>query len=87
MQDLIVGLIVLGCFGYAVNALMPAALRRTVAGHLARWPAWPAPIAQRLQRAAQVPAGCGCDGCDVPAKAAAAAQAGKAQAIRIHRRS
>lgn len=87
MQDLIVGLIVLGCFGYAVNALMPAALRRTVAGRLARWPSWPAPIAQRLQRAAQVPAGCGCDGCDVPAKTAAAAQAGKAQAIRIHRRS
>ena len=87
MQDLIVGLIVLGCFGYAVNVLMPSALRRTVAARLARWPAWPAPIARRLQRAAQVPVGCACDGCDVPAKTAAAAQAGKGQTIRIHRRS
>ncbi|KQU78152.1 hypothetical protein ASC88_20230 [Rhizobacter sp. Root29] len=66
---------------------MPAALRRTLAGRLARWSAWPAPVARRLQRAAQVPTGCGCDGCDVPAKAAAAAQGGKAQTIRIHRRS
>jgi len=87
MQDLLVGVIVFGCFCYAVNALMPSSLRRAAAGRLARWPHWPGPVAQRLQKAAQVSSGCGCDGCDVPAKAAAAAGAGKAQPIRIHRRS
>jgi len=79
MQNLIVALIVCACTGYAVWVLMPSALRRTVAHQALRWP-WPQAIATRLQKAAKVSGGCGCDGCD------AKPPVSKAQPIRIHRR-
>ena len=85
MQTIVVTLIVLACFGYAAQALMPAPLRRALARRLLSWPRWPAPVAWRLQRAAREPmAGCGCDGCDLPAKAATAAD--QPQPIHIQRR-
>jgi hypothetical protein len=80
-QSLIVALLVLGSFAYASWTLMPAALRRRLAGALLGWPglrgqAW-------LQRAARPAGGCGCDGCDsAPLKASADG----AQPIRIVRR-
>jgi hypothetical protein len=81
MQNLLVALIVIGCTGYAVWVLIPGALRRAAAQQALKWP-WPAPIAARLQKAAKVSGGCGCDGCDAkPPKPAADA----AQPIRIHR--
>jgi hypothetical protein len=85
MQNIVVALIVMACFVYAAQALMPVALRRMLARWLAPWPHWPAPVARRLQRAAREPmAGCGCEGCDLPAKAAAAAD--QPQPIHIQRR-
>ncbi|MFO6420558.1 DUF6587 family protein [Hylemonella sp. W303a] len=85
MQTVVVALIVIACSVYAAQALLPAALRRALARWLALWPRWPAPLARRLQRAANAPqAGCGCDGCDRPATAA---QRGAAsQPIHILRR-
>ena len=80
-QSLIVAALVLGSFAYASWTLMPAALRRRLAGALLAWPAlrgqaW-------LQRAARPAGGCGCDGCDsAPLKG----PAGAAQPIRIVRR-
>lgn len=85
MQTIVVTLIVLACFAYAVQALMPAALRRALARWLASWPHWPVPLARRLQRAARGPAaGCGCEGCASPAKTAA--DPGQPQPIHIQRR-
>lgn len=89
MQNIVVALIVVACFAYAVQALMPAALRRALARWLVPWPFWPAPLARRLQRAAREPVvGCGCDGCDRPATVArgAAAAPGQPQTIHIQRR-
>lgn len=82
MQDLLVALIVLACTGYALWVLMPAALRRAAASRALRWP-WPAAIAARLQKAARVSGGCGCDGCD----AKPAPKPGAPQPIRIHRQA
>lgn len=85
MQDLLVGLIVLGCTAYAAWVLMPALWRRGLAARLVRAP-WPGPIARRLQKAASVSAGCGCDGCDrAPAKKASGVQPGE-QPIQLHPR-
>ncbi len=89
MQNLLVGLIVLGCTAYAVWALLPNAWRRALAATLVRAP-WPGPVARRLQKAAAVSSGCGCDGCDrAPAKkppAATGLPPGE-QPIQLHRRS
>jgi hypothetical protein len=85
MQTIVVALIVIVSFAYAAQTLMPAALRRSLARWLAAWSHWPAPLARRLQRAARVPmTGCGCEGCDLPAKAATGA--GQLQPIHIQRR-
>lgn len=89
MQNIVVALIVVACFAYAAQALMPAALRRALARRLASWPFWPKLLARRLQRAAREPAaGCGCDGCDRPATVArgVAAAPGQPQTIHIQRR-
>jgi len=48
--------------------LAPTALKRAAARGLLRWPL-PGPIANVLRRTANGAAGCGCDGCDAPAKA------------------
>ena len=74
MQTIVVALIVIACFAYAAQALMPTALRRGLARWLAAWSHWPAPLATRLQRAARAPmAGCACEGCDRSAPGAKAA--------------
>jgi hypothetical protein len=87
MQNIVVALIVVACFAYAAQALMPVVLRRALARRLAPWPHWPAPLARRLQRAAREPvAGCGCDGCDRPAGVAKGAVADQARPIHIQRR-
>jgi len=81
MQNLLVALIVIACTGYAVWVLIPGTLRRAAAQQALKL-RWPAPIATRLQKAAKVSGGCGCDGCD--AKPLKPTDAG--QPIRIHRR-
>jgi hypothetical protein len=63
LQSSIVALLVAGCSVYAAWKLMPAALRRAIAGALTKLPL-PAKLAAPLQRAAQTSGGCGCDGCD-----------------------
>lgn len=81
MQELMVALIVVGCTGYAVWALMPSVLRRALAQRL-KHGRWPAPIARGLRRAALAPTGCGCDaGCAVKKPATP-----PAQPIHFHRR-
>ncbi len=74
MQVLIVTLLVVGCAGYAAWTLMPAALRRPLAGALLSLPL-PARLRRRCEAAARTAGGCGCDGCDHAAKPAAAAAA------------
>lgn len=62
VQALVVIPVVAACSVYSGWSLMPAALRRRLAGVLARirWiGGWPAVV-----RAAREPVGCGCDGCD-----------------------
>lgn len=89
MQNIVMVLVVFACFAYAAQALMPAAARRTLARLLLSWRRWPAPLALRLQRAARKPmAGCGCEGCDRPAKEANAATivADQTRPIHIQRR-
>jgi hypothetical protein len=72
LQSSIVVALVLGSLCYAGWTLMPAALRRTLALALLKWPL-PEAVALRLRKAAQGASGCGCDGCDhAPAKKAAA---------------
>ncbi|QBK03879.1 hypothetical protein DW355_03010 [Hylemonella gracilis] len=91
MQNIVVALIVMACFVYAVQTLMPNVPRRALARWLALWPHWPAFLARRLQRAAREPvAGCGCDSCDRPTKLGKAKEANGAavspQPIHIQRR-
>ncbi len=52
--------------------VLPAAGRRRVARWLLRW-RWPAPIAARLRALSEAGSGCGCNGCDAPARPAAGA--------------
>lgn len=81
MQNALVGLIVIACAVYAVWTLMPSALRRALAVRLQHGP-WPRPLARALRRAAQQPAGCGCDaGCKAQASPPTAPRP-----IRIHPR-
>ena len=63
MQDLLVGLIVAACTGYAIWTLMPAAWRRACAARAQHLP-WPQPIRNRLAALARSAPGCGCSGCD-----------------------
>jgi hypothetical protein len=64
LQDLLVGLIVSACAAYVGWALLlPLTLRRRLAQALLRR-RWPAGVQERLQAAAQVRSGCGCEGCD-----------------------
>ncbi len=81
MQTLIVALLVVGCAVYAAWTLMPAAARRGIATSLLKLPL-PASLELKMRKAATVPSGCGCDGCDhAPAKAAHAAP----QVVTFHR--
>jgi hypothetical protein len=74
LQHLLVGLIVAGCATYVGWALlMPAALRRRIAGMLLRRQRWPMTVRRRLESAAGGSAGCRCDGCDGGARAGKAA--------------
>jgi hypothetical protein len=78
LQQLLVGLIVAGCAAYVGWALLlPAVLRRRLAGMLLRRQRWPMAMRRRLESAARGPAGCGCDGCD------GGARAGKAAAVPV----
>jgi hypothetical protein len=63
LQWLLVGGIVAGSALYAAWTLMPASLRRTLAGAALRLPLPPACAAWLRVRAAQ-DSGCGCSGCD-----------------------
>jgi hypothetical protein len=70
MQTLIVALLVVCCSVYAAWKLMPAVARRALASSLLKLPL-PASMAQSMRKAATVPSGCGCDGCDsAPVKSA-----------------
>lgn len=71
MQDVLVGLIVVSCALYAAWSLMPAALRRSLAGQGARLPL-PSRLRSRLRAIASAAPGCGCNGCDRGGDAAAA---------------
>jgi hypothetical protein len=81
LQSAVVALLVPACALYAAWLLAPVALKRAAARGLLRWPL-PAPIANALRRTADGAAGCGCDGCDAPPKAAPPAEA----PITLHRR-
>ena len=84
MQTLIASLIVVACSVYAAWTLMPAAARRTVATRLLELPL-PRALAARMQRAATVASGCGCDGCD-HASAKAQVAATTPQVVTFHPR-
>jgi hypothetical protein len=74
LQDLIVGLLVVGSFVYALWRLMPQALRRKLATGLLRWPL-PQALRNHLQKAALNSGTCACSACEAPApKAAPSAQ-------------
>jgi hypothetical protein len=82
-QGLIVALVVAGCCIYAAWTLMPSAARRVLATALLKFPL-PSPLARRMNRAAKVSSGCGCDGCDRSELKAKAPK--EPQAITFHRR-
>ena len=82
IQTAAVALIVGACLVYAVWALMPGAVRRSMAGALLRLPL-PATLARRFTRVARAASGCGCDGCDRGPATAAAPRRGE-QTIRFH---
>ena len=84
MQALIVTLLVVGCSVYAAWKLMPAVARRGIASALLKLPL-PAAFAVRMQKAATVASGCGCDGCDSAAPKAAAPKTGP-QVMTFHPR-
>jgi hypothetical protein len=67
-QNLIVALLVGGCFVYALWTLAPKALRRRLAVALLRLPV-PQVLQKPLTAAVRQQGCCGCDGCDGPAAA------------------
>jgi hypothetical protein len=85
MQELLVGLIVLGCTLYAVWALLPPSWRRHAAQSLANGP-WPAVVQRALHRAGDAGScgGSGCKGCQTTGTGAQP-PAGE-QPIRFHPR-
>jgi hypothetical protein len=84
MQDLLVGVIVLACTVYAMWALIPAVMRRSLAGRFARWPL-PVPLVRRFQKVADAGSGCGCNGCD-RGSAPAAKSPAQEQPVQFHPR-
>jgi hypothetical protein len=70
MQNLVVWLLVAACFVYAAWTLAPKAPRRRLALALLKLPL-PAALQKPVNAAAQLQGGCGCNGCDSPAKSGA----------------
>jgi len=70
MQTLVVALLVLGCFVYALWTLAPKGPRRRLANALLTWPL-PDWLRKPVLAAARLQGSCGCDGCDKPALAKA----------------
>lgn len=68
MQNLLVAMVVALCFVYAAWTLAPKAPRRRLAMALLKLPL-PAALQKPVKAAAQLQGGCGCTGCDAPAKA------------------
>jgi hypothetical protein len=70
IQNLLVVCVVSACFVYAVNQLLPLAVRQALARALLRLPL-PAFWVRRLEKVTRAKGGCGCDGCDrSPSRAA-----------------
>jgi len=63
LQWLVVAGVVAGSIVYAAWTLMPAALRRAVAGAALKLPL-PTPLARRLRVHATATSSCACSGCD-----------------------
>ena len=64
IQNLLVGCVVSACFVYAVDQLLPLAVRQALARTLLRWPL-PVLLVRALEKLALAKGGCGsgCDGC------------------------
>jgi hypothetical protein len=62
-QNLVVALLVSGCFVYALWTLAPKAARRRLARALLKRPV-PPMLQKPLQAAAKQRGGCACNGCD-----------------------
>ena len=62
-QNIIVALLVVGCFVYALWTLAPKAPRSRLATFLLKLPL-PMMLQKPLMAAVQKQGGCGCDGCD-----------------------
>jgi hypothetical protein len=87
-QWLAVALVVAGSAMYATWTLLPASLRRGLAGVLLKLPL-PASIATRMRAVATSASSCGCSGCDRNPLAHAGADSRTAaapQPITLHRR-
>jgi len=72
IQNLLVVCVVSACFVYAVNQLLPLAVRQALARALLRWPL-PVLLVRALEKLALAKGACGsgCDGCDrSPSRAA-----------------
>jgi hypothetical protein len=74
-QNLVVALVVCGCFVYVLWTLVPKAPRSRLAAALLKWPL-PAWLRKPLTAAARQQGGCGCDGCDRSSTAKKPAAAG-----------
>jgi hypothetical protein len=66
MQNLVVAVLVGGCFVYALWTLAPKAARSRLAKQLLKLPL-PAMLQKPVQVASNLQGGCGCAGCDGPA--------------------
>ncbi|HZW74007.1 MAG TPA: DUF6587 family protein [Caldimonas sp.] len=86
-QSLVVALVVAASATYATWALIPASLRRGLAGVLLRLPL-PAALAARMRAVATSTSSCGCSGCDRNplARADADSEFAATKPITLHRR-
>jgi hypothetical protein len=87
-QWLVVALVVATSATYATWTLLPAPLRRGLAGALLKLPL-PAAIATRVRAVATSASSCGCSGCDrnpLARNEADSEQAKAPQSITLHRR-
>ena len=86
-QWLVVALVVAASATYAAWALIPASLRRGIAGVLLKLPL-PAPLAARMRAVATSTSSCGCSGCDRNplARADADSEFAATKPIILHRR-